>query len=172
MVENQIAVISRSWKSGDIVTLIMPMEIKTSQWYDFARAVERGPLVYALRIEEEKRAKDRQDKYRNFEEVYPKADWNYALYYKDLETPAESIKVEEREWSGKYPWNLEQAPVHLQARGIRLPEWKLVDGRPVFPAWWGGIDVEEEEIPFSEITLVPYGCTTLRITEFPVYGLQ
>ena len=172
MIKNQVAIINRTWKNGDIVKLRMPMEIKTSQWYDFAMAVERGPLVYALRIEEDRRAKDRQDKYRNFEEVYPRSDWNYALYHKDLDIPGESFQVEERDWNGEYPWNLEQAPIQLKARGIQLPEWKLVDGLPIFPAWWGGRAGEEEDIPFSEIILVPYGCTTLRITEFPVYGLQ
>lgn len=172
MIENRVAKINRSWKNGDIVKLRMPMKVKTSQWYDFARAVERGPLVYALKIEEDRRTKDRQDKYGTFEEVFPKDDWNYALYHKDLQNPSESFQVEERDWNGEYPWNLEQAPVQLKARGIQLPEWKLVDGLPIFPAWWGDRAGEEEDIPFSEIILVPYGCTTLRITEFPVYGLR
>ncbi|MGI9543304.1 MAG: beta-L-arabinofuranosidase domain-containing protein, partial [Cyclobacteriaceae bacterium] len=85
---------------------------------------------------------------------------------------AETYEVEELEWNGEYPWNLEQAPIQIKARGIQLAEWKLVNGLPVFPAWWGGRGDAEEDIQFKEITLVPYGCTTLRITEFPVYGLR
>lgn len=171
-IKNQIAIIDRNWKNGDVVKLRMPMSLKTSQWYDFARAVERGPLVYSLKIEEDRRTKDRQDHYRSFEEVYPGSDWNYALYNKDMENPTEAYEVEELEWNGEYPWNLEQAPIQIKARGIQLAEWKLVNGLPVFPAWWGGRGNGEEDIQFKEITLVPYGCTTLRITEFPVYGLR
>ena len=171
-IENQVAIMDRDWKNGDVVKLRMPMSIKTSQWYDFARAVERGPLVYSLKIEEDRRTKDRQDHYRSFEEVYPGSDWNYALYNKDMENPAEAYEVEELEWNGQYPWNLEQAPIQIKARGIQLAEWKLVNGLPVFPAWWGSRGNAEDDIQFKEITLVPYGCTTLRITEFPVYGLR
>ena len=61
----------------------------------------------------------------------------------------------------------------FKARGIQIPEWKLANGLPTFPAWWGhSSELLEEEIPLIEMILVPYGCTTLRITEFPVYGLN
>ncbi len=171
--ENGIAKINRTWNSGDVVTLKMPMHIETSQWFDFATAVERGPLVYALRIEDEWKTKDRGDKYGTFYEVFPKSDWNYALYAKDLENLEAAFQVVETDWQGEeYPWNLKNAPIVLEARGIQLPEWKLSpDGLPLFPAWWGSRATPEDKINFEKITLVPYGCTTLRITEFPVYDM-
>lgn len=170
--ENGVVKIHRTWANGDVVTLKMPMQLRTSQWYDFATSVERGPLVYALRIEDEWRQKNRADKYGTFFEVLPRSDWNYALYFKDIDNLDEAFQVDESEWNGAYPWNLENAPVALKARGIQLPEWQLSpDGLPLFPAWWGPRDTPEDKIDFDEITLVPYGCTTLRITEFPVYGM-
>ena len=170
--EDNIVKINRTWENGDVVTLKMPMKLKTSQWYDFATSVERGPLVYALRIEDEWRKKGRGDKYGVFYEIFPKSDWNYALYYKDLENLDSAFQVVEQDWNGDYPWNLDNTPVSLKARGIQLPEWQLSpDGLPLFTAWWGPRDTPEEDIQFEEITLVPYGCTTLRITEFPVYGM-
>ena len=170
--ENGIAKISRSWANGDVVSLTMPMKLKTSQWYDFATSVERGPLVFALRVEDEWREKDRGDKFGVLHEVYPKSNWNYALYFKDLENLEQSFTIEEHEWDGEYPWNLDNSPISLKARGISMPEWKLSpNGVPQFPAWWGSRDIPENQIKFDQITLVPYGCTTLRITEFPVYGM-
>ena len=168
-ISRQIAIIERNWKAGDQLLLKLPMELRTSQWYEFSRAVERGPLVYALKVRDRKETKDRGDKYRAFQEVYPLDDWNFALLKEDLQNISESYQVVEKDWDGAYPWNLENAPVEIMARGVQLPEWQLTNGAPHFPAWWGGRAGEEADV--QEITLVPYGCTTLRITEFPVYGL-
>ncbi len=168
-VKNQTAIIQRTWKNGDQVELTLPMTLKSSQWYDFARAIERGPLVYALKIRDEKKTKDRGDHYGPFQEVYALDDWNYALHAEDLDNLSEAVEVVEKDWSGAYPWNLENAPVELKMRGVQLPDWKLVNSAPVFPAWWGG---RRDTLVSKEITLVPYGCTTLRITEFPVYNFR
>jgi len=169
--ENGVLKINRTWSDGDKVTLKMPMQLRTSQWYDFATSIERGPLVYALRVEDEWKEKDRGDNYGSFYEVFPTSDWNYALYFKDFEQMEGVFQVTETEWNGDYPWNLENAPIMIKARGIQLPEWQLSpDGLPLIPGWWGPRSTPEDEIDFKEITLVPYGCTTLRITEFPVYG--
>jgi hypothetical protein len=172
-VEDGIAKISRTWKDGDRVKIKMPMSLKVTQWYDFSVAVERGPLVYSLKIEEDIKLKDRGDKYRAFEEVYPKSKWNYSLFYKDLEDINTAFKVQENDWDGNlYPWNLQNVPIQLIARGIELPEWKLNNGVPNFPAWWGNRRTSIKDINFEDITLIPYGATTLRITEFPVYGMR
>jgi len=95
--------------------------------------------------------------------------WNFALHNDDIKHPRQAVKVVEKVWDGSYPWNLENAPVELKMKGIQLPEWKLHQSAPLFPAWWGNRD---QNFDSKEITLVPYGCTTLRITEFPVYDLQ
>lgn len=169
-VENNIARILRTWKTGDIVVLKLPMELKVTRWHDFSAAIERGPLVYSLMIRDEKRTKDRNDKYRKFDEVFPIDEWNFAFHHEDITNITSAVRVEEKAWNGEYPWNLENAPIELKVRGIRLPDWKLHHSAPLFPAWWGGR--KDPEPSSREITLVPYGCTTLRITEFPVYGLQ
>lgn len=171
-VEGNVARIFRVWKDGDKVKLKLPMALKVSQWYDFAVSIERGPLVYSLKIDDEVRHKDRNDKYGPFQEIYPTSKWNYGLHYEDLENLTESFEVQENDWDGSYPWNPENVPTQINAKGIELPEWKLVNGEPAFPAWWGSRKTEKEDIRFEGITLIPYGATTLRITEFPVYDMR
>lgn len=44
-----IAVLERTWKSNDEVTLELPMSVTASYWYDGA-VIERGALIYALKL--------------------------------------------------------------------------------------------------------------------------
>jgi uncharacterized protein len=169
-INNQVAIISREWRSGDKIKLKMAMELKTSQWFDFATSIERGPLVYSLKIRDEKRAFNRNDKYKDYEEVHALDDWNFALHSDDLIDLNKSIEVIEMPWDGSYPWNLESSPIELKMKGVKIPEWVLSNSAPIFPAWWG--ERPKKDIDFTDITLIPYGCTTLRITEFPVYNLH
>ena len=61
---NQIVKINREWKNRDIVELQLPMHITTDRWYENSVAVERGPLVYALKIREQWEHINNSDKYR------------------------------------------------------------------------------------------------------------
>ena len=164
---NGIAVIDRQWKDGDRLQLTLPMEITTSVWHEFSTTVERGPLVYALKIAGEE-IQNRREGYGEFTEVVAKTPWNYGLLQKQLDKLPVSATVAEQSWDGEYPWNLENAPVAIIMQGLRIPEWEATNGLPYFPAFWG--DYLKGETPKTEdIILVPYGCTTLRITEFPTY---
>lgn len=174
-VKNRIAIINRKWKNGDRITLNVPMELKVSKWYEFSSTVERGPLVYSLKIRDEKRKKNRGDIYKDFYEVFARDDWNYGLIQSELDNISEAAKIIEMPWEGSYPWNLENVPIEIKITGVKVPEWKEINGAPVFPGFWDGYYWDGdygEDIKREEITLVPYGCTTLRITEFPTYNIN
>ncbi|TPE44047.1 beta-L-arabinofuranosidase domain-containing protein [Pontibacter mangrovi] len=171
---NSIIVINRTWKSGDVVALDLPMHIETSTWYENAMAVERGPLVYALKVEEDwskKQIKDNPERYgREYYEVSPATDWNYGILDFPKDKTQEVFTVVKKDTKGAYPWNLAGAPIEIKVKGKQLPFWSLYNemaGPQPYSRMIYGIS-SVKEMPEVELTLIPYGCTTLRVTEFPV----
>ena len=164
----QTLTISRKWKAGDVAELILPMEVKVGFWYEHAAAVERGPLVYSLKLDEnwERKANDGNPRYGEYYyEVHTTSPWNYCMLDADVKNPAEAFKVVERNTEG-YPWNLENAPLEIHARACRIAGWEQYGGNAGPLPYSTQYQAELGDI--EEIVLIPYGCTTLRITEFPV----
>lgn len=170
----QIVALDRTWKSGDKLDLYFPMLIKTDRWCENSAAVERGPLVYALRIGEKWNKVEGTDRYGGYYEVLPTTDWNYGLIDSVIKPDKinKNCKVIRRDIGDKYPWNLENAPLEIKINAKKMHEWKEYNGSagPLpysVNTFWG----TKGEGPYGEaeeVTLIPYGCSTLRITEFPV----
>lgn len=164
--------LDRSWKPGDKVELELPMKVQTSRWFENSAAVERGPLVYALkigekwkRIETPEADRDRMGDY--YWEVYPTTPWNYGLMQNAVRNPEKALRVnvDAKKAAGSYPWNPENAPIEIRAQAKRIPFWTQYNGS-TGPLPWGPIGLPEAKA--ETITLIPYGCTTLRISEFPI----
>jgi hypothetical protein len=171
-VSGSIVKISRTWHSGDVIELNIPMHVSVSNWYEKSAVVERGPLVYALRIGEnwEKISNDVKSRAQYgdyYYQVLPTTPWNYCLPEnlisdKDLD---KVFPTTYRHTKG-YPWNLENAPIEIHTKGKRMPEWKMYNGS-AGPLPYS-VQYQAETLPEEDIVLIPYGCTTLRITEFPI----
>jgi hypothetical protein len=158
--------IEREWAGTTQVTLLLPMTSRASRRYNETIAIERGPLVYALPIGERWQRVHDNEPFRELPhgdwEIHPTTPWNYALAI-DETTLAADLTFVERPVSMP-PFSPDGAPVVARARGRRLPGWQMENGSaadaPVSP-------VSSAE-PLEDLALIPYGCTNLRITEFPV----
>ncbi len=167
-INDNILVLNRQWSDGDTLTLTLPMKVSASKWHKGATSIERGPLVYALKIKGEEKRKNRNDGYGPFTEIYPLEDWNYALLASELAQLPKAAKITRNEWEGSYPWNLNNAPIEIRIKAQKLPEWQLTKGAPIVLNDQYMIKDEPSKRQIEEIVLIPYGCTTLRITEFPI----
>ena len=179
--------IERRWKNGDQIFIEFPMKIRAERRYNNSLALLRGPVYYSLRIDKE--YKSIKINYDNFSykgsvdwEITPKSAWNYGLLI-DSSNILRGLKIKENPvskypfadrgdmiWSadsGKYFVWTQDAPVTITARGMKIPEWIMknnsADVPPVSPV--------KPEGDLEVITLVPYGCARLRITEFPVMDI-
>jgi hypothetical protein len=159
--------LEREWNPGDVVVLRLPMTPRVSTWYRQSVAVERGPLVFALRLGTEwNRITSGMSKPAPAPaidwEVRPTTPWNYGLIV-DPAPPSANISVKLRD-SGKFPFSPDEPPVELSVQGRRVDEWTIVDGSagplPQSPV--------TSTAPVETLTLIPYGSAKLRVTAFPV----
>ena len=165
--------IVRRWCSGDTVELEFVPETRLTEWKENAVSVERGPLVYALKMDSRERKVRHDDgspQGRWHYEHESTTPWNYAL----IQCPEDSMEqhyeviVHEDKVNGLSPWSEEAAPISIMTRALTVPSWKEYNNMagPLPYSIMYGLETGEERM----IELIPYGCTTLRITEFPMKG--
>ena len=158
--------IEREWSGATDVVLTLPMAAKLTRRPNDAVAIERGPLVYSLKIGEEWKRYNEDKPCRELPhgdwEIFPTTPWNYALQVGEG-TVAMDVAFAEAP-VGDMPFSPDGAPMTATVKGRRVESWQMENGSaqdvPVGPVECDG-EVEE-------LTLIPYGCTNLRVTEFPV----
>ena len=164
--DNHILIINRLWEDGDVLLLILPMKFNTKRWHEGAVSIERGPLVFSLRIQEDWKKINNTDPHGDFHEVYPKTPWNYGVVESDLLNAMENPDLTRNSTDVHFPWNIRNAPLELKIKGKLLPAWKLYnESAGPLPH---SVQQHTKTMDPQEITLIPYGCSKLRITEFPL----
>jgi len=182
--------IKRLFSNGDTITLTVPMKLKLSRWKDGGIGVERGPLVYSLKIDERWETTPHEGKSTaDFPawNVYPESAWNYALDVNEA-TIDDVAEIIENKLSAE-PFRAENAPISIKLPAHRVNGWEMVrctetdterytdDALKVYkiegdfrftPPLPDPKTLKESLSAEKEmVTLVPYGCTRLRITIFP-----
>jgi uncharacterized protein len=157
----RFARVDRAWVGATKVRMRFPMPTVVERRYRGSAAISRGPLVYSFAVGEDWRKVGGEGPHADWE-VHPTTPWNYALEAGQFADPG-TIEFEHGP-IGNTPFSPEVAPVRATVRGRRLPSWALEHNAagdlPQSP-------VSSEE-PVESLTLIPYGCTNLRVTEFPV----
>lgn len=154
--------IYRTWKKGDKLTLTFPMKIQLSKWHEESVGVERGPLVYALKMNEEWKKIKGVEPYATYAIRSPDP-WNYGLLIRNEEYPDSSFTLKKKDVPPQ-PFVVTAAPIELTVKAKRIPEWQQYGG-VAGPLPWSPI---RSKSSVEEITLIPYGCTKLRISQFPM----
>ena len=117
----------RSWTGTTTISLRLSMPVRLYHGFNDSVAIERGPLVYALKIGTEwKKVKD-HPQFADWE-VYPTTPWNYALEI-DRQNPQRSLNFEERP-IGSPAFSSNAFPVIARVKGRRWPTGRSREGQP------------------------------------------
>ncbi len=184
--EDGFARVKGGWRSGDLLTVCFREDVEIIRVNDDFKkhpiAVKRGALLYSLKIKESWTAipgnpetplpdgwswycaepcfeeADCRDPHERMGMRREQIGWNIAL---DENLSADDIGVELTDTDG-YVW--EEPKVRLHLTGWKAPYLcSLYPTRTFEPCG------EKQTVTHKvDITLVPYGCTNLRITYFPI----
>jgi len=179
--------VERHWNPGDVVTLNFNFKFRCETRRNNAVAIAWGPLYFVLRIGESFKklpglTVGDSDKLIpappgcvNWQ-ITPTTDWNYALVI-DRKNPRftmerhsiSSMPFAQKGELVKQPgvsqfasWQ-EDVPIVLQVKARKVPEW-VMDGTNAGPVPASPVQTDSPE---TLVELIPYGCSRLRIAEFP-----
>ncbi|HEY2469540.1 MAG TPA: beta-L-arabinofuranosidase domain-containing protein [Terracidiphilus sp.] len=174
LVVKGFATLERIHAPGDRITLELPSQTKAGRSPDGGMWLEKGPLVYSLRPEEEWTPITMPEFEITSPDYFPmwavaaRTPWNYALAIH--ESAAIEGQVNFRPRPGD-PDLWKSPPVELEVEARRIPGWDLIRPGGNLSKWYMTPPLPESRAaagPLEKISLVPLGSTHLRLTVFPV----
>jgi len=164
--------LDRRFRPGDTLILTLPMELARTAWPYGGVALERGPLVFSLPI---------QEKWSTFTvpdystpafpgyNANPLSAWNYGLAL-DSGPLDQQVKIQQKFGAlGDDPWA--QPPITMTVAARKIDNYRLQDitdqADQSFTPPLPDLAFTQVSAQTEPITLVPYGSTQLRVTIFP-----
>ena len=153
--------VNRTWSSGDVLVLRLPMAPRTRTWPGNrdAVSVEYGALTFSLRIDERWTRYGGTDAWPEFA-VEAASAWNVGL------VPGRSVSVATG-GDVNDPFTPANAPIRLTAKAQEITDWAADSEHVVAPLSDSPVAATT---PVRDVTLIPAGAARLRITSFPQTG--
>lgn len=149
--------IHRIFKEGDFISLKMELMLRYSDTGRGSASINYGALLMALPIDGEKKKLRGEEPFADWE-IFPESEWRYAVV-KD-QFPQSKIHHNE---IGQHPFGDENPAVYAYLDMAQAPQWKYNKGDAgEIP---NTFKITKEDMDLKK--LVPFGCTRLRIAEFP-----
>ena len=160
--------INRTWNNDDVISIHFPMPLIVNEEVNNAVSIQRGPLVFSLKIDESRSLVHDYGNGFTENEVLPASAWNYALLI-DRNNPSASIQVVKSDMP-ENPFIQETTPVKLTVLARKLPSWQYAhNGLMAIDPPYSPVETQSWE---EQVTLVPYGAETLRATCLPYIGTE
>lgn len=162
------AVLNRTWKTGDVVLLHMPMKLGVHTWSGNKNSVsvDRGPVSYSLDIKENWKQYAGSQDWPEWA-VYAGSNWNYGLML-DPQAPEKSFDVVQKAGSlADNPFTHETNPIELRVKARQIAGWQPDDQDVIETLQPSPIKSHE---PVETISLIPMAAARLRVTSFPTIG--
>lgn len=161
-------IINRVWNNNDKIVLNFPMHVVVvKNQVNNGVSIERGPLLYALKIGEDKKIiKEYPVKGFYESEILARTPWNYGLVLNG-KSPERDIVVVKSPMP-ENPFIQAQTPVQLKIKARQIPSWTLdYNKTAAFDVPFSPVNSDQKT---EEITLVPFGSENLRLSIFPTIG--
>ena len=160
--ENGYLVLQKQFSTGDSIQLSLPLKLRLQPESAGGVTVHYGALMLALPIAAEQRIVRGTMPFAD-REFLPREEWRFAVTEESLV----QANVTRRE-PGELPFDDKNPPLSVQLPLVPAPQWRMEKN--------SAGDVPE---PFAaktenlvQKTLIPYGCTQLRIAQFPIATLE
>jgi len=160
--ENGYLILKKAFSAGDQITLSLPLRLKLVPEATGGVTVHYGALLLALPIAAEQRIVRGTMPFAD-REFLPCEEWRFAV----AEERLAQAKITRRE-PGELPFDDTNPPLAIHLPLVPAPQWRMRQNSTG--------DLPE---PFAaktenyvQKTLIPYGCTQLRIAQFPIATLE
>ena len=160
-------VTGKTWKTGDSVTVSLPMAIAVNHWAKNkdAVSVSRGPLTYSLEIAQKNEPYGNRKPGWPETEVYAASPWNYGLAL-DADQPLDAqFEITQKPGPlAAQPFTPETVPISIKAKARRIDAWQQDRNGLLMPLQASPAQTSE---PIEVVSLIPMGAARLRVSAFP-----